>query len=180
MPRSDWPARWEALRQACAKSKATGRWETGRKKPPRFQIGPPATEQDVAAIEAILGRPIPLSLRKVLLEYSANVCIEWQLPDRRKRPDAFREIFAGECRWDLQSLPALESTYCEWLQAFTDPTDKYDGPWQNKFPILEVGNGDMVTIDAINPDLQPVVYLKSRRRRLGPRLLAWPGFRRLC
>jgi hypothetical protein len=106
-----------------------------------------------------MGRSIPTSFRHVLLSYSAHVRIEWQLRDTSPLPEVFRQIFAGECRWDLSELPALEDTYQAWLRAFPLTDDKYDGPWHNKFPVLEVGNGDMLAIDLSVTDPQPVVYL---------------------
>lgn len=156
---SDWPARWEALGRACKGHEATGRWDAGRDKPPRIEIGPPATEREVADVEAELRCPIPSSFRKVLVEYSGVTCIEWQLRGKTALPQVFRQIFSGECRWDLASLPKLVNTYGKWLEVFTDPADYYDGPWQNKFPVLEIGNGDMLGIDLTDDQQQPVVYL---------------------
>jgi hypothetical protein len=154
---SAWPARWDALRHACDDRKAMGRWAEGKGKPPRFDIGPPATERDVNQMETELGCAIPPSLRKVFLEFSAATRIEWALPEGTVMPEPFRTIYSGECRWDLNSLPGLLETYRGWLKVFADPTDFWDGPWQNKFPVLEVGNGDMLAIDL--GELQPVVYL---------------------
>src|ERR1051325_10244672 len=96
-----WPARWDALRQACDYCKATGRRAEGRGKPPRFEIAPSASERAVGATEVKLGGAIPSSFRKVLLEYSGSVCIEWALPDGTQMPEPFRQIWSGECRWDL-------------------------------------------------------------------------------
>jgi hypothetical protein len=157
----DWPTRWDALRSACQHRNATGRWAKGRANPPRFDIDPPAAPADVAAIEESLRQPLPPSFRRVLLEYSSAVCIEWEVADeaRGTMPDVFREIWAGECRWDLSAIASLVATYQEWLTIFTDPNDKYDGPWQNKFPVLEVCNGDMIAVDISTEATQPVVYL---------------------
>jgi len=154
---SHWPARWDALRRACHDRKATGRWAEGAAKPPRFEIAPPATDREVNRIERKLGCAIPSSLRKVFLEYSAATRIEWALPEETVRPEPFRQIWSGECRWDLASLPELLDTYRSWLEIFPEPTDFWDGPWQNKFPVLEVGNGDMLAIDL--GEQQAVVYL---------------------
>ena len=157
----DWPMRWDALRSACQRRNATGRWAKGRKDPPRFHINPPATPADVAAIENSLGQSIPGSLRNVLVHYSSAVCIEWEFANeaRATMPNVFRQIWAGECRWDLNAIMPLHATYKEWLTVFTDPNDKYDGPWQNKFPVLEIGNGDMIAVDISRENEQPVVYL---------------------
>jgi len=60
---------------------------------------------------------------------------------RTTMPKVFRQVWAGECRWDLDAIPSLVATYQRWLEVFTDPNDKYDGPWQGKFPVLEVALG---------------------------------------
>jgi len=160
MPISAWRARWDALRRACEYRKATGRWAEGAGKPPRFEISPPATQREVAAIEKKLGCAIPSSFRKVLLEYSAKVCIEWALPDGTTMPEPFRQIWSGECRWDLATLPALQATHRDWIaNCFKDLANEYHRVWHAKFPVLEVGNGDMLGIDTNIPDEQPVVFL---------------------
>jgi cell wall assembly regulator SMI1 len=128
---SDWTARWEALRRACENRKATGRWDAGRDKPPRFEVGPPATEQDVAKVEVTLGCAIPSSLRKVLLECSGVTSIEWQLRDKTALPNVFRQIFSGECRWDLASLPTLMAAYRQWLQVPFVPDTSMESPRWN-------------------------------------------------
>jgi hypothetical protein len=156
---SDWPVRWNALQQACKSRNATGRWAKGIGQPPRFEIAPPATERQIEALEAKLGCPIPSSFRKILMQYSSALCIEWALPKGTVRPEVLRPIWAGECRWDLSSLIKLQDTYRKWLGIFTDPLDYDDGPWQNKFAVLEIGTGDMLGIDLTSADDQPVVYL---------------------
>ncbi len=158
---ADWPARWDALRAACHHRNATGRWAKGRVHAPRFDISPPATHDELTAVEQRIGQTLPHSVRKVLLQYSRAVCIEWEIPDdeRATIPKVFRQIWPGECRWDLNASASLCATYQQWLEVFTDPTDKYDGPWQNKFPMLEVGNGDMIAVDISTDKEQPVVYL---------------------
>ncbi len=111
-------------------------------------------------MERALGCAIPASFRQVLLEYSARVCIEWALPDGTPMPEPFRKIWSGECRWDLARLPALQSAHRGWIEnCFSDPANEYDRVWHNKFPVLEIGNGDMLGIDTSDPSEQPVVYL---------------------
>src|SRR5205814_1865130 len=119
----------------------------------------PATRREVECVESKLGCAIPPSFRKILLEYSGSSCIEWALPKERVMPEVFRQIWSGECRWDLASLPALQATYRGWLEISVNPNDFWDGPWQNKFPVLEVGNGDMLAIELGSASKQPVVYL---------------------
>lgn len=165
-----WHSRWDALRSACEYRNASGRWAEGANKPPRFEIDPPATEREVVAVEEMLGCAIPTSFRKVLLEYSSRVCIEWALPEDVRPPETFRHVQAGECRWDLKALPELQKTHRDWIEhCFTGKQRPdweksprhiaYDLVWHGKFAILENGTGDMIAIDVARTDRQPVVYL---------------------
>jgi cell wall assembly regulator SMI1 len=168
-----WKSQWSALERLLKAAGATGRWEAGLEKPPRFEVDEPATEKEIQKIESELGTRIPESFRQVLREFSARVCIEWALPQAVQPPERFREIFAGECRWDLNALPSLQKTHREWIKkCFTarstpDWPDKesdttmieYDLVWHNKFPFLEVGNGDMLGIDTTRERSGPVIYL---------------------
>ncbi len=158
---ADWPGRWEAIRIACKRRGATGRWDSGRDGPPRVEIAPPADLAEVESVEKAIGRGIPASFRKVLLGYSRAVAVEWEVSKEigATLPDVLREIWAGECRWNLEDLVSLDATYRECLGIFSNPDDWFDVPWQDKFPVLEVGNGDMIVIDVRSDDEQPVVYL---------------------
>lgn len=148
-------SRWAAIRAACERHGASDRWLQGKGRSPKFDIGRPASESDVRAIEQTIDRGLPLSFRNVLLEYSSSVDVAWQLPDAIEPP--FRGIFSGECRWSLQSLPSLLESHRSWLkECFNDPSNPYAAVWHDKLPFLQVGNGDFVTIDLSN---DTVVYL---------------------
>jgi hypothetical protein len=122
-------------------------------------VEPAATQRDVALVETSLGHSLPEAFREVVLEYSASVSVLWQVPDDLEMPKEFHSIFAGECRWDLAGLPALVAEHKDWINnCFSNPDDDYDAVWHAKFPILQVGNGDMIAIDLVAPS-QPVVYL---------------------
>ena len=170
MAMSQWRRKWDSIQQILVARGATGRWAEGIGKPPRFEVHPPASEDEVLAVESILGQQMPQSMRRVLLEFSARVCIEWALPKDIQQPESFRQVWAGECRWDLKSLPALHQEYKRWIDiCFTGkPTADWDKPpeaiaydlvWHHKLPFLEVGNGDMIGIDIASEGNQPVVYL---------------------
>jgi hypothetical protein len=153
-----WTARWIRLSEICASRGFSDRWEAGRAKPMRCEIGPPAAPAAVAEVERAIGRSIPAALREVMLSFSAEVCVQWQLRDVDP-PAELHGIFAGECRWSLEGLPALIEVHRDWVEkAFPDPTDEYDSVWHRKFPILSVGTGDMVAIAPEEPGA-PVIYL---------------------
>lgn len=155
----DWSHRWKRLSAACARHRATDRWQEGKELAPRFTVAPPATEGQVRRIEGILNSKIPSGLRRVILSYSCRVDISWQLPDDERPPEPFHQIFSGECRWDLENLPALQKTYEDWTtNCFSNKDNPYDAIWHGKFPIAEVGNGDMIGID-LDQAVGSVVYL---------------------
>ncbi|MGD8454958.1 MAG: SMI1/KNR4 family protein [Anaerolineales bacterium] len=151
-----WHYYWNALLDACQKHNAIGRWKDGT---PKFIIERPATEAEIKEIERVLQCSLPESFRRVLLTYSTRVEITWRLQDEDKPPELFRNIFSGECRWNLQDLPSLQKIYQGWIDnCFPNPDDTYDVVWHNKFPIVDVGNGDYIGID-LGSKKGSVIYL---------------------
>ena len=155
-------ARFDALRRACEAAGCTGRWLGGRGKAPAFEIAPPATPAEVDATEAATGRPLPVAVRRAFLEVSRAVRVEWELPDGTRPPAPLRRVTAGECRWNLGAVPGLLATHHEWLEVFPNRDDWWDEKWHGTFPVLEVGNGDMLAVD-LDPERtgggEPIVYL---------------------
>src|SRR5438067_741205 len=72
-----------------------------------LEIGPPASEDRIAAVEATIGSAIPADLREILREYSASVKFRWLLPDDLELPPPLRSIFSGDCHWVLDLLPQM-------------------------------------------------------------------------
>src|SRR5262249_30387477 len=170
---SHWSKRWDDLAIASKQHVATGRWLEGSVMQPRFFVCPSAREEEVLDVESRLRIRLPRSFRDVILNYSAEVDIEWQLPDGGEHTGEFSKIYAGECRWSLESLPDLVESHQILIDsAFTDPTDDYDRVWWNKLPFLKVGNGDMVAIDTAIEGAEPVVYLSHED---GPGHGVWLG-----
>src|SRR4051812_30837369 len=116
MAMSSWKSDWSELQRLLTAAGFTGRWADGMQKPPRFEIDRPASGREVQEIEYQLDALIPESMRRVLLNFSSRVCIEWSLPDHIRLPVEFRQIFAGECRWNLKALPNLHNTHREWIE----------------------------------------------------------------
>jgi hypothetical protein len=162
MPIADWSKRWRALERSLNGRNASRRWllnEEDRDNP-CFEIAQPATEAEIAAVETELGTGLPASFRNILKMFSANVRVDWWLPEASCPPEPFDLIFSGECRWNLSELPSVMNTYREWIgRCFSDPTDAYDSVWYGKFPFMEIRNGDILGIDIASPEQQPVVYL---------------------
>ncbi|HEX3044605.1 MAG TPA: SMI1/KNR4 family protein [Bacillota bacterium] len=156
-----WNKRWQALEIACKKNGATDRWDKGKRNPMRMLIGPPADEQSILQMERKLSRELPRSFRNVIGKYSADVDIAWQLRASSARlPKEFDGIFSGEVRWSLLSLPDLFKHYNEWITVcFFRTNDPYDSIWHNKFPILNLADGDMIGIETGENRNGAVIYL---------------------
>ena len=69
-----------------------------------LRVEPPATLEDVLALEQRLGVSLPAALRDVLLTFSRNVDFCWFLPDDYQLSEEFSGIFSGGCNWSLESL----------------------------------------------------------------------------
>lgn len=149
-PYDRWVRRWEATLAACRQLAGDAR---------ELRIGPPATKAEVEAVEHELGRELPPEFRRVLTEFSADVELRWFLPDGFPLPQPLREIFSGECWWRLSLLVDMEAGRKGWVDScFPNPDDAYDRVWHGKLGFLEVGNGDLLSLDvAASP--ASVVYL---------------------
>ena len=159
-PYADWIARWQAALDACRRKGG---------EVSELVIGPPASEEEVAKLEAELGVSLPLSFRRVLTEFSAAVDVAWMLPDDVELPANFVEIFRGRCGWRLDETSELNI----WLKDFLLlEDDTFGEDWTNAILFSHVPNGDYLAFDKrLMPD-SPVFYLSheegdAQGRRLG-------------
>lgn len=76
-------------------------------------------------------------------------------------PDQLREVFCGECSWDLNRLIDVEETRQDWVkECFPNEYNDYDKIWHYKFGFMNVRNGDCIAFDMSNyPDETPIIYL---------------------
>ena len=145
-----WQSRWEHALAACQR--------LGGDVHP-LEIGPPATEPEVLAVERELGYRLPTSFRSVLTSFARRVSFAWFLPSHLQLPTAFHDIFSGQCAWDLEQLLVYEYDRRGWVnQVFPNPDDPYDRVWHHTFAFMPVPNGDYLTIDLQAGEDGPVVY----------------------
>lgn len=145
-----WSARWDAALRACRNLNGDSR---------ELVIRGPAGARRIVEAQRYLEVPLPEEFRRVLTEFSAEVCLRWFFPRDFRMPEPFQEIFSGECSWSLDRLLEMEDNRKEWVRCcFPNPKDPYDRVWHEKLAFLEVGNGDLLALDnAKSP--APVVYL---------------------
>jgi hypothetical protein len=113
-----------------------------------FEIGPPAPEADVIAAEARTGRPIPASLREVLLTFSGRVRIKWYLDDGPSEPKALNRLSKfGELEWNVATLTRYRSD----TDDAADDIFMYGEPMaallREAIAFQEVPNGDAFMVD---------------------------------
>lgn len=122
-----------------------------------LHIDKPASVEDVERVESQLGRRLPISLRKMFLEFSAGVKFIWRLPEDSSPP--FNIYSGGFEGIELAWLTSLEDARQGWIRyVFSDPADPYSSKWHDKLAIISVINGDMIGIDLRSAD-GCVVYL---------------------
>lgn len=156
MPIRDWNDRLEAIRRNCE------RLEDILKKSPcpsegkvlqKFEIGPPATEKELAAAEKQIGFEFPESFRKVMLEFSASFCLEWFLP--KNDISAFSAEYCssrcGGCEWNLADIVAINCRrdYNEMAEicveiAYETAPEYFRSFFEDRRICLEIINGDAV------------------------------------
>jgi hypothetical protein len=148
-----WSARWKAGLTA---ARIKGQDDSTGWGPGRVVIGPPATDDELRAIEGRAEVVIPDSLRR-LFGIARSVESVWHFRHGIEPPRPFHDIFAGACIWSLEGVPAELQDYREWLNvAFPEgDADLYDPTWHGKFPLLHAPNDDRIALDVD----ESVVYL---------------------
>jgi hypothetical protein len=142
-PLERWAARMDAAIGAVV---ALGRLDSTAGLRDRVVVGPPATDDELLAVEVAIGLTIPPGLRR-LFAMARSFEAGWHLD--ADPPEPFDQIFAGDASWDLDGVAGLIEAYRGWVaKVFPDPLDPYDLVWHDKFPFLHVMNGDIVAIDA--------------------------------
>lgn len=131
-----------------------------------LEIGPPAAVEDVEAVERIIGRSIPQTLRTVFLEQSARVNVSWTISGAALPRAVNADWLGGGLDLALADLPIDWSNWEGWRPAFESPADHglplefnldvYD----DLFPLVTVGNGDQIVVArADDEDSDYVIYL---------------------
>ena len=121
---------------------------------------PPATDAEVAALEAQLGRDLPPSFSRVLREISAHVEFRWLAPRDLRFPAPFNSNFSGNIHWSLKFTAQFDQDKKDWIEeVFPNPQDPYDAVWHDKLAFYEVGNGDVISIDLDPAKYEQIVYL---------------------
>ncbi|MBX7219642.1 MAG: SMI1/KNR4 family protein [Blastocatellia bacterium] len=147
---------WEKVWFQLVRRGAVGPFYRYRQRPTFFIEGPVLCFEELNTVERNLGFSIPAPLREFFLEYSQEIDISWQFPS--ESPVSFPNW--GYCQLGLSQTLYLYGVYQNWLATcFNDLDNEYDLVWQNKFPIQEVGNGDLIALELNETDFGSILYL---------------------
>lgn len=144
----------------------------------RLEVLPPASREEIVAVEATLGRKLPDDLVWFFSEISAGVDFYWSLLFT-DLPEELRNVLNGQFRLSLAGLRTELVNWSGWEDLFLHPED-YDVAaleyaFEQVFPLLSDMGGDMVILVTDGPHRGNVVYLNHEgesfdRAVLGPTL----------
>lgn len=135
-------------------------------------IDRPATITDINLVEEQIGKTMPDDLKKLFL-FSKHVEFRYQFDETLS--EEFRQNFSGAIYWNLNSLAEQYNNFQEWVKASLDPD--YNDPesvaiteslWRNKFPIMDVPNGDVI---AVGSEPSEVIYFSHEGDRMHGKIL---------
>ncbi|WP_395712699.1 SMI1/KNR4 family protein [Reyranella sp.] len=130
-----------------------------------LEIALPASEQQVAAVEAAHGVTVPKQLRDLLTGYSSAIRFGWRIPSHLQPVGEFSSLTSGGLRdaiWDLAHIDKYAiANFRGWRRhrgENSGPSEEPNSPnmWEHQFPFADLANGDMLTIDVRSDAAQPV------------------------
>jgi hypothetical protein len=121
-------------------------WEITRP----LYIDRPATLEEIQVVEKHIGQIIPSDLKE-LFTFSKHLSFSYQFDETLSQE--FRQNFSGEIYWNLDTLAEQYDNFKEWVKASLDPKfndtnsiDITEKLWQNKLPLIDVPNGDIIVV----------------------------------
>lgn len=125
-------------------------------------IKPKVSIEEVNLLMKKLNIKLPNDFIEVITNFSSGVNFYFQIEDSELE-EGFEGIFSAgyEGFWSFEDLEILKENYEEWIEiCFNDLSDEDNQIWQNKIPIINVANGDLIAFDIKqDSDTYPVVYL---------------------
>lgn len=130
---------------------------------------PPASDEDVVAVERALGATLPSSLREFFTRGSAGLDYSYTFEPSNELLDRLREILPDQRRiyggarvGPLSDLPDLSRSTSQWAsETWIAEEDAQRAIWESARPFLLLDNGDYLALDIGSDQAEPpVVYLK--------------------
>lgn len=157
-PWSRWQEWWRAAVPAC--SAKSQRCKANSLAP---TVAPPASTNELAAVEEKLGHALPLVFRNVLLLFSKSVRFAWYCDPYDCQilgpPQPVSSVLAGGCRWDLSALAELDGDRERYARTvFPNVSDPFEAVWHGKLAFQRDGYGNYLALD-----LDPGSFQERRR-----------------
>ncbi|WP_188175666.1 SMI1/KNR4 family protein [Paenibacillus sedimenti] len=135
-----------------------------------LSIDPPATENEILQVEKQLKYKLPVSFRKVLLEYSSKVYFYWGIEESKAARTSNGIIAGGGFfdygLWNLDKL--VEFDHYREDNEFLDENEEYK-LWSNSLIFALNGMGDCIGVD-MKYNIGEIVYLPHDNDSYGRRL----------
>lgn len=134
----------------------------------RLSVAPPLPEAELRQFEQRTGLPVPLQLRELLTNCSACVSFGWQIPWHLQALETVNQITTSTnfgSLWDLERIEFVAiPNFLELKRALAtqdvSAAHNSEEMWEQQFPLYDLPNGDVVTIDMRRPEgPHPVRYL---------------------
>lgn len=130
---------------------------------PLFQLEPPATEEEISAVEKQINRRLPDSLRTFFLHHSRYLKLDACFSDDflEKLPPAIYSLSRAFLELSLDDLPLLNQSCQEAIHVcLVEPEHPSAAQLQNVLPLTWVPCGDYLIFDySQDPFDPPVLYL---------------------
>lgn len=120
-----------------------------------LEVGPVLDVPKVAALEATLGRPLPIELRDFLLHGTASLQFSFEVSIEDGDDD-----IQGGIELDSESLAGLATDKKSWMDEtwIADDEDEL-ARWAASFPFCHLSSGDMLGVVTEGEDQGCVIYL---------------------
>ena len=130
---------------------------------PLFQLKPPATEEEISAVEKQINRRLPDSLRTFFLCHARYLKLTAYFSDDflKKLPSSIHSLFSAFLELSLDDLPLLNESCQEAIHVcLVEPEHPSAAQLQNVLPLTWVPCGDYLIFDySQDPFDPPVLYL---------------------
>ena len=117
---------------------------------PLFQLEPPATEEEISAVEKQINRRLPDSLRTFFLCHARYLKLTAYFSDdfSEKLPPAIHSLFSAFLELSLDDLPSLNESCQESIRVcLAEPEHPSAAQLQNVLPLTWVPCGDLLVFD---------------------------------
>lgn len=169
MPVNDWKNQLESIRRNCERLDAVLGRSADDKTLDRFEIGAPATEDEILETEKYLGFKLPLSFRNVLLHFAKSFDVIWSVPFGKSISLSKKDVRWGRCCWNLGEMINFNGKmYDHLIESFEEIEGEDEKTKKRRLRYLNnaksqriwhgIGNGDALLFGIGDENKQEISY----------------------